>query len=140
MVALLGAGSGTHADGDDAAVTGRAESRSSRPVMSAPPAAAAPGGYAAAHLGGAEGGSGAGGMGQRGSELGHEERVRRVLVHASGFRQSPYADIKPQGADAADTRAQAEQETRKQHEQEAQQEKKDPPSKLWHSSPGSSGW
>jgi error-prone DNA polymerase len=141
VLALLGAGSGTNADGDDAAVTGRAESRSSRPVMSAPPAAAAPGGYAAAHLGGAEGpGSGAGGMGQRGSELGHEERVRRVLVHASGFRQSPYADIKPQGADAADTRAQAEQETRKQHEQEAQQEKKDPPSKLWHSSPGSSGW
>jgi error-prone DNA polymerase len=81
-------------------------------------------------------------MGQRGSDLGHEERVRRVLVHASGFRQSPYADIKPQGVDAADTRAQAGQETRKQQEtqKETQKEKKDPPSKLWHSSPGSSGW
>ncbi len=44
---------------------------------------------------------------------------RRVLVHASGFRQSPYADIKPAGGDHA--RAPA-------------------PSKLWHSSPGSSGW
>ena len=121
VAALVETESGTLADGDDSAVTGRAESRSSRPVMSGPP-------------------SGAGGMGQRGSDLGHEERVRRVLVHASGFRQSPYADIKPQGVDAADTRAQAGQEARKQHEQEGQKEKKDPPSKLWHSSPGSSGW
>ena len=83
VAALLEAESGTHADGDEAAVVGRAESRSTRPVMSPPPAAAAPGGYAAAHLEGAGGpGSGAGGMGQRGSDLGHEERVRRVLVHA----------------------------------------------------------
>jgi error-prone DNA polymerase len=81
-------------------------------------------------------------MGQRGSDLGHEERVRRVLVHASGFRQSPYADIKPQGVDAADTRAQAGAETRKKEAQkpEVPTEKKEPPSKLWHSSPGSSGW
>jgi error-prone DNA polymerase len=42
---------------------------------------------------------------------------RRVLVHASGFRQSPYADIKPAGMDGSR-----------------------PPAKLWHSSPGSSGW
>jgi len=41
-----------------------------------------------------------------------EEPLRsRVLVHASGFRQSPYADIAPAG----------------------------PTAKLWHSSPGSSG-
>ena len=41
-----------------------------------------------------------------------EEPLRpRVLVHASGFRQSPYADIAPAG----------------------------PTTKLWHSSPGSSG-
>ena len=140
VAALLDAGSGTHADGDDAAVTGRAESRSSRPVVSAPPGAA-PGGYAAAHLDGAgQGGSGAGGMGRSGSDLAHEERVRRVLVHASGFRQSPYADIKPQGVGAADTRAQAQAEKRKQQEQDAQKETKEPPSKLWHSSPGSSGW
>ena len=42
--------------------------------------------------------------------------VRRVLVHASGFRQSPYADIRPAGSSA-----------------------KQPPAKLWHSSPGSAG-
>ena len=59
----------------------------------------------------------AGGMGQR----------RRVLVHASGFKQSPYADVKPAGDDPAgppkvpDTRTRA-------------------PGKLWHASPGSSGW
>ncbi|NHB83983.1 hypothetical protein G7085_03035 [Tessaracoccus sp. HDW20] len=47
----------------------------------------------------------AGGMGQR-----------RVLVHASGFKQSPYSDIKPAGTGAAEA-----------------------PRKLWHSSPGSSG-
>ena len=45
-----------------------------------------------------------GGMGQR-----------RVLVHASGFRKSPYADIRPAGPGVAT------------------------PRKLWHSSPGSSG-
>ncbi|WP_197430188.1 DNA polymerase III subunit alpha [Auraticoccus cholistanensis] len=47
----------------------------------------------------------AGGMGQR-----------RVLVHASGFRQSPYADIKPAGEEASTQLR-----------------------KLWHTSPGSSG-
>jgi error-prone DNA polymerase len=47
----------------------------------------------------------AGGMGRR-----------RVLVHPSGFRQSPYADVKPPGEST-----------------------KAPPRKLWHSSPGSSG-
>ncbi len=47
----------------------------------------------------------AGGMGQR-----------RVLVHASGFKQSPYADVQPAGVPA-----------------------NQPPRKLWHSSPGSSG-
>ena len=47
----------------------------------------------------------AGGMGQR-----------RVLVHASGFKQSPYADIGPAGSPS-----------------------NQPPRKLWHTSPGSSG-
>ncbi|MFZ1410808.1 MAG: DNA polymerase III subunit alpha [Micropruina sp.] len=41
---------------------------------------------------------------------------RRVLVHPSGYRQSPYADVKPAGESVA-------QASRK----------------LWHSSPGSSG-
>ena len=47
----------------------------------------------------------AGGMGQR-----------RVFLHASGFKQSPYADTKPAGIPANQA-----------------------PRKLWHSSPGSSG-
>ncbi|MEL4504141.1 DNA polymerase III subunit alpha [Luteococcus sp. H138] len=58
-----------------------------------------------AATGGPEHETRAGGMGQR-----------RVLVHASGFKQSPYADVKPAGVPASQ-----------------------PPRKLWHSSPGSSG-
>jgi error-prone DNA polymerase len=91
--------------------------RSAGPVLDIPVQPAGEGRPA----GGSPGGIGrtaAGGMGQR----------RRVLVHASGFRQSPYADVKPAGDDpaarppkqpAAGTRA---------------------PGKLWHASPGSSGW
>ena len=41
---------------------------------------------------------------------------RRVLVHSSGFKLSPYADIKPAGEDT-----------------------KSAPRKLWHRSPGSAG-
>ena len=78
---------------DQQAVEQMAASRSSRPVMADPP-------------GGGHGGGGtAGGMGRR-----------RVLVHPSGFRQSPYADIKPAGGDVSG-----------------------PPRKLWHASPGSPG-
>jgi error-prone DNA polymerase len=73
----------------EAAITGAAESRSTRPVMAKPQGS----------------GNAAGGMGRR-----------RVLVHSSGFRMSPYADIKPAGEDS-----------------------KGAPRKLWHSSPGSSG-
>jgi len=42
---------------------------------------------------------------------------RRVLVHASGFKQSPYADVKPAGDDTVGA----------------------PSRKLWHRSPGSAG-
>lgn len=42
---------------------------------------------------------------------------RRVLVHASSTRQSPHTDVKAAGSSRPDA-----------------------PSKLWHSSPGSSGW
>ena len=80
------------------AVAGAAESRSTRPVMSQPrsaePDAAGPGQKGAA-----------GGMGRR-----------RVLVHSSGFKMSPYSDIKPAGEDT-----------------------KDVARKLWHRSPGSAG-
>ncbi|MDH4353216.1 MAG: DNA polymerase III subunit alpha, partial [Actinomycetota bacterium] len=73
-------------------VAGAADSRSSRPVMVDPGAGSA---------------SRAGGMGRR-----------RVLVHPSGFRQSPYADVRPPGEDA---------------------KRGTPPRKLWHASPGSAG-
>ena len=60
---------------------------------------------ATALLGDAQQHTRGGGMGQR-----------RVLVHPSGYKQSPYADVQPAGAPAAQA-----------------------PRKLWHSSPGSSG-
>jgi error-prone DNA polymerase len=50
--------------------------------------------------------------------------VRPVLVHPTGFRMSPYADIKPAGDDAATAARRAAAAA---------------PRKLWHSSPGSSG-
>ncbi|MBA2508162.1 MAG: DNA polymerase III subunit alpha [Nocardioidaceae bacterium] len=87
---------GFGADVGEQAVQGAAESRSSRPVVARPPDFGADV-HDQQHS--------AGGMGRR-----------RVLVHPSGFRQSPYADVKPAGGDA-----------------------KSAPRKLWHSSPGSSG-
>ncbi len=55
---------------------------------------------------------------------------RRVLVHASGFRQSPYADTRPPGADPRTGRG-------------APPARPPAPAlptrKLWHASPGSSG-
>jgi error-prone DNA polymerase len=47
---------------------------------------------------------------------GAEADRRRVLVSSSGFMTSPYADVRPAGADT-----------------------KSAPKKLWHSSPGSAG-
>ncbi|MDQ3465085.1 MAG: DNA polymerase III subunit alpha [Actinomycetota bacterium] len=55
----------------------------------------------------------------QGAAASHSSRpvmARPVLVHPSGFRMSPYADLKPPGEDG-----------------------KTVPRKLWHSSPGSSG-
>ena len=46
--------------------------------------------------------------------VGDADGRRRVLVHASGFQQSPYADVKPAGESITSR-------------------------KLWHTSPGSSG-
>ncbi len=61
---------------------------------------------------------------------------RRVLVHASGFKQSPYADIKPPGEDVRGSHRLG-QGAVVPDGREAQQFS--PPRKLWHSSPGSSG-
>jgi error-prone DNA polymerase len=77
----------------ETAVTGAAESRSTRPVMASPPSERQ------------QGTGAAGGMGRR-----------RVLVHSSGFKLSPYADVRPAGEDS-----------------------KTAPRKLWHRSPGSAG-
>jgi error-prone DNA polymerase len=95
----------------DQAVEGAAQSRSTRPVMARPPT-----GRAGPDDGGGSGagrGSSAGGMTTRGTP-----GRRRVLVHPSGFKQSPYADVRTPGEDV---------------------KKGVPPRKLWHSSPGSSG-
>jgi error-prone DNA polymerase len=88
------------ADVSEEAVAAAAASRSTRPVFVSPPSD----GSAASST--REKGT-AGGMGRR-----------RILVHPSGFRQSPYADVQPPGEDV---------------------KKGKPPRKLWHSSPGSSG-
>ena len=64
------------------------------------------------------------------------EGGRRVLVHASGFRQSPYADTRPPGEDV-----------RASHRLGGGgvvpggpgDDPATPPRKLWHASPGSSG-
>jgi error-prone DNA polymerase len=74
---------------------------------------AAPGGYTEEAIAGA--------AASRGSR---PVVVRPVLVHPTGFRMSPYADIKPAGEDAATA---------------ARRAASGPPRKLWHSSPGSSG-
>jgi error-prone DNA polymerase len=58
---------------------------------------------------------------------------RRVLVHASGFKQSPYADVRPAGADARGARALAAGQV------VPGQQDGIAPRKLWHSSPGSAG-
>ena len=79
---------------------------------------------------------------------------RRVFVdYATGYRQSPYADVAPPGDRTRDTRrmtaAETSQDRADQREaarreaarrEAAQREGRgDPPRKLWHASPGSSG-
>jgi len=70
--------------------------------------------------------------GDQADAAGGTGRPRRVLVHASGFTQSPYADIKPAGGDVRDSR-------KLPHEGNAVPDHGAPPRKLWHASPGSSG-
>ncbi len=88
------------------AIAGAAQSHSSRPVMADPSGPSGPAGLVGpADPADPEAPSAAGGMGRR-----------RVLVHSSGFKLSPYADIKPAGEDTAAVAR-----------------------KLWHRSPGSAG-
>lgn len=66
--------------------------------------------------------------------VGESAEGRRVLVHASGFKQSPYADIKPAGTDVRDSRGSGALVPTA-----AVDAASGPPRKLWHASPGSSG-
>ena len=63
--------------------------------------------------------------------VGETAAGRRVLVHASGFRQSPYADVRPAGADVRGARPAAALVP--------SDSPQGPPRKLWHASPGSAG-
>ncbi|MBB2901521.1 error-prone DNA polymerase [Kineococcus radiotolerans] len=63
--------------------------------------------------------------------------TRRVLVHASGFRQSPYADLRPAGEDTRNSRA-IGRGPREEPDRDPGG-RADPPRKLWHSSGGSPG-
>ncbi|PID96352.1 MAG: DNA polymerase III subunit alpha [Actinomycetales bacterium] len=73
----------------------------------------------------------AGGMGGASLPVG-----RPVLVHASGFRQSPYADTRPPGTDVKTARALVADEGPTGHPDD---QSTSAPRKLWHASPGSSG-
>ena len=65
--------------------------------------------------------------------VGETPEGRRVLVHASGFVQSPYADIKPAGEEVKGSRRAGALVPESGTAGAA------PPRKLWHASPGSSG-
>ncbi|WP_432547802.1 DNA polymerase III subunit alpha [Kineococcus sp. SYSU DK004] len=147
--------------GSPAAVAGAAASRSSRPVAARPPLprtgarpAGGPGEIGA--LGGLDEPDQPGGPGG-----GRAAGRRRVLVHASGFRQSPYADVRPAGADPRGARVLAAAPAPGPVPGPAPDSPPDLPSdlppgpapgdpgqarragaprKLWRSSPGSSGW
>ena len=82
----------------EAAVQGAAASRSSRPVMTSPPL-----------VGGGAGHSGVGGF---------------AHVYATGFKASPYTDVKPAGDGAGTSGGRPTPAA---------------PRKLWHASPGSAG-
>jgi error-prone DNA polymerase len=99
----------------------------------------------------AAGGLPTGDRSNRAGGMGGGGRHRRILVHSSGFRQSPYADVLPPGTTTRDTRRMlsAEEASRgtppaeraaERAEQEAERRRRSlPPRKLWHASPGSSG-
>jgi len=100
----------------EAAGVGAAQSRSSRPVM-VPPSDPDDAGERAGGMGGSR---------------------RRVLVHASGFKQSPYADVRPAGEDARDARK-LSGEGHAVPDGDSWTPPAQAPRKLWHASPGSSG-
>ena len=76
--------------------------------------------------------------GGRAGGMGGGPRHRRVLVHPSGFQQSPYADVRPPGEDTRDTRRMLAADPAPSTDPDARR-RREPPRKLWHASPGSSG-
>ncbi len=173
-----------------ASVAGAAASRSSRPVMAPPPVGVVGQGRDDGAVPGLD--SGRSGPGQRderytaaasreaaaqeaavaaglpvgdrpGSDRpGEPLGARRVLVHASGFLLSPYADLKPPGEDTRNTRTSAasastgpgadgadDDGAAGRSSDDALEDLLDAersgsgrgaPRKLWHSSSGSAGW
>jgi error-prone DNA polymerase len=157
------------------AVAGAAASRASRPVVAPPPVGPSAGPPARVVGQGREDGDIAaveGGVAPAGSPeriaaaarrsaaaeeqeeprssaggMGGGRSARKVLLHASGFRQSPYTDIGPAGGDVRDTRAMAGAATPADPggEEPAPDpsgpapDPSGPSRKLWHSSQGSSG-
>jgi len=71
--------------------------------------------------------------GDRGDMVSGANRAStRVLAHSSGFKQSPYSDVKPAGGDVRDSR-------KLPGEGHAVPQEGVPPRKMWHASSGSSG-
>ncbi len=152
----------------ETAVVGAAAARSTRPVM-APVSGMVSGMVPASRMSqlhteygvpgmvadpGSDGPVSARGENNRAGGMGGDSR--RVLVHPSGFRQSPYADVRPPGQDTRSGRGLAEladpggpvsdpggpggpaiNPSRSVSGGEAPGGR--PPRKLWHASPGSSG-
>ncbi len=75
----------------------------------------------------------AGGMG------GGTVHLRRVLVAPTGYVQSPYADLKTPGGEVRNTRRMAADQDDSDADDTSRPASR-PGRKLWHSSPGSSGW
>ncbi|MBK7624579.1 MAG: DNA polymerase III subunit alpha [Kineosporiaceae bacterium] len=76
----------------------------------------------------------AGGMG------GGTAHLRRILVHPTGYVQSPYADLQTPGIEVRDTRrVVAAEDGDVTPEARTASGRSTPNRKLWHSSPGSSG-
>ncbi|MFN8078760.1 MAG: hypothetical protein U0Q19_04270 [Kineosporiaceae bacterium] len=75
----------------------------------------------------------AGGMG------GGTVHLRRILVHPTGYVQSPYADLQTPGIEVRDTRRVVAAEDGEPAPEVRSAGRSTPHRKLWHSSPGSSG-
>jgi error-prone DNA polymerase len=165
--ALLEVAPGWHGAGQGA-VAGAASSHSSRPVLARPPVADLGGGINPPYDRAAEEAASGLPVGDRDPEASGRGRAggmggggvyRRVFIdYATGYRQSPYADVGTPGDHTRDTRRMTAAETsqdradqreaarREAAQREAAQREAaqregrgDPPRKLWHASPGSSG-